>query len=92
MNDDAPSTTALAPENSARWAAALDNRWLILGTCMLVLGALGLPALWKSRAFSTPAKFGWSVVIVVETIACWTGLLGLLYVSLAAVARLVFVG
>lgn len=52
----------------------LDNRWLILGTLVLAVGAAGLPLLWRSRAFSTPAKVGWSVVICVETIVWWAGL------------------
>ena len=82
----------VATGSAGSWVSALDNRWLILGTLMLGLGAFGLPVLWRSRAFSRSAKVGWTIFITLETIAWWAGLMGLLYVGLMWLARVLLVG
>ncbi len=57
----------------AACAQALDNRWLILSSLILVVGAAGLPVLWRSRAFSPMSKVAWSMVIGIETAIWWMG-------------------
>ena len=41
-----------------------DNPWVVLALLFLVLGPLGLPLLWRSRAFSNTSKIIISVVLV----------------------------
>jgi hypothetical protein len=41
----------------------VDNPWGVLGLMFFAVGALGLPVLWRSRAFSWPSKVGLSLVV-----------------------------
>lgn len=59
------------PEPSSPDAQPLDqllhNPWVMLGLLFLVTGALGIPLLWISRAFSTWTKVLLTVVVTVYT-------------------------
>ncbi len=46
---------------------ALQNRWAVLGTLFFVTGALGLPLLWVSPAFSRLHKLFWSMLVLLYT-------------------------
>ena len=43
--------------------------WMVLGLLFLALGFLGIPLLVKSPCFSKPAKWFWSIVVTVYTLA-----------------------
>ncbi len=42
----------------------VDNPWGVLGVLFLTAGILGLPVLWRSKAFSHASKLLLSVVVV----------------------------
>ena len=46
----------------------LDKKWLMFVTLFGVTAALGIPFLWKSRAFSRNEKIFWSVVVSAYTL------------------------
>ena len=46
----------------------LDRPWFILGLLFLAALVLGLPFLWKSRAFKTPAKIVIAILVTLETV------------------------
>lgn len=50
-----------------RGLRVLDNRWLVVGL-LLVVGPIGLPALWLSRRFSKKVKIGVSLGYALVTI------------------------
>lgn len=54
----------------ASWQEMADNRWALLGTLFFVTAALGIPILWKSRAFSTLSK-----ITITFAVLAWTSLL-----------------
>ena len=90
--DDSTYPDSAVRDKRQSVVAALDNRWLIMAALMLGVGVLGLPVLWKSRAFSTSGKIGWTVVIAALNVAWWAGLVGLIYVAIRAAAEPVFAG
>lgn len=53
-----------------RW---IDNPWFVLGTLFFVTLFLGLPILWKSRAFSPFMKGVVTLVVLVETVLVFWG-------------------
>lgn len=62
LGSDAAGST-----RGASWQEMADDKWVLLGTLFFVTAVLGLPLLWKSRAFSGLAKAVLSVLIVVYT-------------------------
>lgn len=46
----------------------LDNPWMVLALLFLATGALGLPILWKSRAYSPGAKVLIGVAVTIYTV------------------------
>lgn len=54
---------------------SLDRPWLILAALFCVTAALGLPFLWASRSFRTPAKVWISILVCAYTVLilwlCW---------------------
>lgn len=52
------------PSNAGR---LLHNRPAMLALLFFVTGFLGLPFLWKSRAFSANEKIVWSIVVTIYT-------------------------
>lgn len=69
MNQSPPPNQSLesAPQLTPLWRQALDNPWLMLVMLFFVTAALGIPFLWMSRGFSTPAK-----VILTIAVLLWT--------------------
>jgi glycopeptide antibiotics resistance protein len=59
---------ALPPKLAAH-KPLTDNRWFVLATLFFVMAILGLPLLWRSRAFSTAGKILVSFLVTVYTIA-----------------------
>lgn len=47
----------------------VDHRWAVLLILFGAMGALGLPLIWMSRAFTPLAKLVWSIVVIVYTVA-----------------------
>lgn len=72
--EPAVTVQALADEDAvprgASWQEIADNRVALLGTLFFVTAALGIPLLWKSRAFSIHAK-----VTITFAVLAWTALL-----------------
>lgn len=62
-----PSKTAAEP---ASWTEVRDNPLLLLSLLFGVTGFLGLPLLWKSKAFDWRGKLSLSLAVI-----AWTGLL-----------------
>ena len=58
---------AAIPKRGAAWQSLADDRWGLLGTLFFVTAVLGLPLLWKSRAFSPWAKWLLSLVVIAYT-------------------------
>ncbi|MFO0816679.1 MAG: hypothetical protein U1A77_01980 [Pirellulales bacterium] len=58
------------PAARDRW---IDNPWFVLATLFLVTLFLGLPILWKSRAFSPFMKGVVTLAVFVETILLFWG-------------------
>jgi hypothetical protein len=53
----------------ARWS---ESPWVILPLLFLILGPFALPLLWRSRRFTTAAKYALTVVTAVYTVfLCW---------------------
>lgn len=71
---DSPTVATVGPavlsaqKKPGMLRSVVDNRWMVLGMLFGVTGALGLPALWASRAFSTVGKIFWSIVVTLYTI------------------------
>ena len=65
-----------------------DNPWAVLGLLFLVLGPLGLPVLWHSRAFSRSSKIALSVAVAVMIIAMFGFVLWSLKEALAPLSEL----
>lgn len=70
----ATPTTAIPARASRRAASSvmeqtLQSRFLVLATLFGVTGALGLPLLWMSPAFSRIHKAIWSVMVLAYTSA-----------------------
>lgn len=59
-----------ASPRGASWQEMADNRWVLLGTLFFVTAALGIPLLWKSRAFSVQVKAALTLAVL-----AWTALL-----------------
>jgi len=57
----------IAPRRGASWQEIQENRGLLLSTLFFVTAVLGLPLLWRSRAFSPLAKVLLTVVVVAYT-------------------------
>ena len=51
----------------ATWQEMYDNPWLMLSMLFFVTAALGIPFLWRSRAFSTVTKLLLTVVVLAYT-------------------------
>ncbi|MFM7929760.1 MAG: hypothetical protein ACKO9Q_18805 [Pirellula sp.] len=51
------------------WDRLISSRKVILLVLFCVTGALGLPLLWFSPAFSTRAKVVWSICNILYTLA-----------------------
>ncbi|MCO6457571.1 MAG: hypothetical protein J5I93_19900 [Pirellulaceae bacterium] len=51
----------------------LDRPWVVLSLLFFVMAILGLPLLWKSRAFSLAAKIVLSIVVTLYTLALFAG-------------------
>jgi hypothetical protein len=65
VNDDLDSSGI--PGQGTSWREIVDNRVLLLSTLFFVTAALGIPLLWQSRAFSRPAKWVLTMVILAYT-------------------------
>ena len=74
------NTVANVPKPSATGTKTGNWDWIhrrrtLLFVLLCATGALGLPLLWMSRAFSTRAKLLWSIVVSAETALlvalCW---------------------
>lgn len=55
-------------ETGASWKEMYDDPWLLLSMLFFVTAALGLPMLWKSRAFSPLVKVLLTVVVIAYTL------------------------
>ena len=55
------------PKATSGTSELLQSRWIILGTLFGITGALGLPFLWISPAFTTKEKWIWSLVNTLYT-------------------------
>jgi hypothetical protein len=55
-------------ETGASWKEMYDDPWLLLSLLFFVTSALGLPVLWKSRAFSPLGKVLLTVVVLAYTL------------------------
>ncbi|MBM4089981.1 MAG: hypothetical protein FJ276_11255 [Planctomycetes bacterium] len=64
MNDQIRDET----HTGLRHTAALHNPWVITGLLFLVTGALGIPLIWLSRAFSRTTKWILTVAVSVYTV------------------------
>lgn len=72
---------AAHPAAGARPAAArapqgpplLDRPWVVLSLLFFVMAILGLPLLWKSRAFSLASKVLLSIIVTLYTLALFAG-------------------
>ncbi len=53
--------------NGSAWKQLTKSAWLVLVILFLVTGALGLPLLWYSPAFSYRAKWILSIVVTIYT-------------------------
>jgi hypothetical protein len=73
----APPTRRGTPGPGDSTAGLLDRPWVVLCLLFFVMAILGLPLLWKSRAFSAPMKILLSVVVTLYTIALF-GAVGLI--------------
>lgn len=65
-------------EIGASWQEVADNRLVLLSTLFFVTAVLGLPLLWKSRAFSGVTK----VLLTIVVLAYTAFLFGLLWLVL----------
>ncbi len=54
---------------SSLWNVAMQSRRTVLLTLFLITGALGLPLLWYSPAFSSAEKTVWSAAVMAYTAA-----------------------
>lgn len=68
---DCPSSPAVPARGPAAsvWQQTIQSRLTVLGTLFLVTGAIGLPLLWCSPAFSWLEKALWSVMTMLYTAA-----------------------
>jgi rRNA maturation protein Nop10 len=64
---EAPRPAAAAAKDQAGKWDWIHRRRTVLFVLLCATGALGLPALWLSRAFSTQAKIIWSIIVTAET-------------------------
>jgi hypothetical protein len=55
-------------ETGASWKEMYDDPWLLLSLLFFVTAALGIPMLWKSRAFSPLAKLLLTIVVIAYTL------------------------
>lgn len=55
------------PTDAARETSLADNRWAVLALVFLAAGALGIPLIWLSRAFSRPVKILLTILVTVYT-------------------------
>lgn len=55
-------------ETGASWKEMYDDPWLLLSMLFFVTAALGIPMLWKSRAFSPLTKALLTVVVTAYTL------------------------
>lgn len=55
-------------ETGASWKEMYDDPWLLLSMLFFVTAALGIPMLWKSRAFSPLGKVLLTVVVIAYTL------------------------
>ncbi|MEQ8786333.1 MAG: hypothetical protein RIC55_08535 [Pirellulaceae bacterium] len=65
-----PSPAASDDRNAAarkRLGKILDNRWAVLSLIFFAMMALGIPLIWKSRAFSPAGKVFWTIAALVYT-------------------------
>jgi hypothetical protein len=52
---------------AGRTTSLADNPWAVLALLFLATGALGIPLIWLSRAFSKPLKILLTVLVTVYT-------------------------
>ncbi len=45
-----------------------DNPWMVIGLLFFVTGALGVPVIWVSRAFSVPVKLLLTLAVTLYTL------------------------
>lgn len=70
----APETASSAsPASSASSTSILDNKWFMLAFLFGAAMFLGIPILWKSRAFSRQGKIWVTVAVMVYSIAIFWG-------------------
>ena len=50
------------------WEQLAKSSLLVLGILFFVTGAVGLPLLWSSPAFSVCSKWIWTVIVTIYTI------------------------
>lgn len=55
-------------ETGASWKEMYDDPWLLLSMLFFVTAALGIPMLWKSRAFSPLTKTVLTIVVIAYTL------------------------
>jgi hypothetical protein len=51
------------------------------------MAVLGLPLLWKSRAFGTPAKIGLSILVTLYTVALFWGVALIIQMAIQSVRQ-----
>lgn len=55
------------PPDAGRTTSSADNPWVVLACLFLAAGALGIPLIWVSRAFSKPVKVLLTVLVTAYT-------------------------
>lgn len=65
-----------------------ENPWVVLGVLFLVMGPLGLPMLWRSRAFATWSKVAISAIVLLICVAAGALIWMLLERTLASLSQL----
>ncbi len=65
----ATARLTIKKDQGSRDARAMHSKWYVLGVLFLATGALGLPILFKSKAFSKPLKVVLTILVIVYTMA-----------------------
>lgn len=66
MNEDDVKRGPDAPDARQATSSA-DHPWVVLACLFLAAGALGIPLIWVSRAFSRPVKILLTVLVTLYT-------------------------
>jgi len=66
MDDEHAKRETHGPDGTSARSSA-DNPWVVLACLFLGAGALGIPLIWASRAFSRPVKVLLTIVVTLYT-------------------------